>query len=241
LRRDRLAALVVALLLFPLLFAAQPGTWFWEDGRYIVFLGPLLALILVGGIEEMLRRARHRGARLGRRAVSPFMVASAAIVVVGVLTTAAFNRDNNVGVRSYTSGWSDPNAPVNQSIALLQAGGVRAGFADYWVAYKVDLLNSRMTITPAPGDVDRSAAIDRVVERAREQAWLFVPSEEIPAGYVQFSPTAVIAGPGAVTEPAFIAALDHLGVAHRMVRAGLLDAVVPARPVTIQEVRAAGG
>ena len=77
---------------------------------------------------------------------------------------------------------------------------MRAGYADYWVAYKVDLLaRGAMTINPAPGDVDRSATIDAQVARAPHQAWLFVPGPELATGYVQFSPTAVIVGPRAVT------------------------------------------
>jgi 4-amino-4-deoxy-L-arabinose transferase-like glycosyltransferase len=241
LRKDRSAALVVAVLLFPFLFAAQPGTWFWQDGRYIVFLGPLLALVGVAGIEGLGQRARAWGRRPWWRIADPLLVASATLLVFGVLTVAAFTQDNNVAVRSLASGWSDPNASVNRSIAILQAHGVRDGFADYWVAYKVDLLNPKMAITPAPGDVDRSAALDREVDASTQQAWLFVPPQLMQKGDVEFSTTPFIAGPGGVTQSAFVLALAHLGIPYRTINAGLLNAVVPSRPVTIQQVRAAGG
>jgi hypothetical protein len=147
-----------------------------------------------------------------------------------------------VTLTSYATTWGDPNGPVDRAIATLESHGVRAGFADYWVAYKVDLLSrGALIITPAPGDVDRSRTLDAEVDRAPHQAWLFVLPAELPTGFVQFSSTSVIDGPRAVTKPLFIAALGRLHIGYRTVPAGLLTAVVPDRNVTIYQVLAAGG
>ena len=75
-RRDRSTACAVAVLAFPFLFSAQPGTWFWEDGRYIVFLSPLLAIVLAAGIEALagwplLRARAHRRPALRAGLPSP--------------------------------------------------------------------------------------------------------------------------------------------------------------------------
>jgi hypothetical protein len=245
-RRGRASAIGVALLAFPLIYAAQPGTWFWADGRYIVFLSPLLAMALVASIEPLaglIGAGRGPQAqRGGVRATTGMVVAAMLVVVAGLLTGTAFGRDNEVTVGSYNATWSNPNGPVDRSIAILESHGARAGYADYWVAYKVDLLaRGAMTITPAPGDVDRSAAIDAQVARAPHQAWLFVPPTRFATGFVQFSPTAVIVGPRAVTPALFLVALGHLGIGYRTIPAGLLTAIVPDRNVTIDQVLAAGG
>jgi hypothetical protein len=240
-RRDRTSAVAVGLLAFPLLFAAQPGTWYWEDGRYIVFLSPLLALVLVAAVEPVGQWLSTRtGHRLGAPALWS-LAAGALLLGAGTLTVAAFTQDNQVSLRTSTEAWSNPNGPVERAVATLEAHGVRAGFADYWVAYKLDLLSRGvLTIAPAHGDVDRSAAIDHQVAQAAQQAWLFVPPDQFQAGLAQFAGTAVIVGPRAITETNFDEALQRLGVTHRTIEAGILDAVVPGRKVTIGEVLAAG-
>ncbi|HXY28731.1 MAG TPA: glycosyltransferase family 39 protein [Acidimicrobiales bacterium] len=53
LRGGRCLALLVALAAFPFLYASNPGTWFWQDGRYAIYLGPLLALLLTTGLGEL--------------------------------------------------------------------------------------------------------------------------------------------------------------------------------------------
>jgi hypothetical protein len=243
LRRDRATAIGAGVLAFPFIYAAQPGTWYWEDGRYIIFLSPLLAIVLVAAIEPVARLVSSlwssRPVVLGHLAVG---LTIAVVLVAGTLTWVTYSRENAVTVSSFSANWGDPNGPVDRAVSLLEAHGVRDGFADYWVAYKVDLLTrGAMTVTPAPGDVDRSSALNAVVDHASRQAWLFVPPSELPLGYVQFSGTPVIVGPRAVTPALFLAALARLGIAHRTVDAGILMAVVPDRNVTIGQVLAAGG
>jgi len=240
-RRDRTSALAAGVLAFPLIFAAQPGTWYWQDGRYISFLSPLLALMLVGAIDPMARvLSTWTGNRVRTAHLSPLLI-MALVLVAGTLTVAAFTQDNQLSLRSYASAWSDPNHPVDHAIAALEAHGVRAGFADYWVAYKVDFLSrGALTIAPAHGDVDRSRTIDQEVARADQQAWLFVPRSQLAVGFSQFAGTAVIDGPRAITQANFVVALGRLGVGHRTIDAGILQAVVPARKVTLKEVLGAG-
>jgi 4-amino-4-deoxy-L-arabinose transferase-like glycosyltransferase len=240
-RRDRATAIAVAILSFPLLFAAQPGTWYWEDGRYIVFLGPLLVVAGAAAIDTVARWLTPRRAAPTRRRGVALGLTGALALGVAVLTVTAFGGDDHVSFNSYRASWSDPNGPVDHAIGVLEARGVHTGFAQYWVAYKVDLLSrGALVITPGPGDVDRSRAIDAQVAAAARPAWLFVPPAQLSVGFAQFSPTAVIVGPRAVTEPNFVAALHRLGISYRTINAGLLDAVVPARRVTIPEALAAG-
>jgi hypothetical protein len=241
-RGGRWLALGVSVLVFPLLFAWQPGTWFWEDGRYIVFLGPLLALTVAAGLEDGVRRLTDRRSLSPSGPASVAVLAMSVVLVAGmVLSVFALAGDNGTSVGSLASGWGDPNAPVARAVATLRAAGVRAGFADYWVAYKVDLLSGPgMTVTTAPGDVDRQKAFDRTVDAAPEQAWIFVPPAQTQLGFFQFSPTSTIAGPDGLTEAHFVSALRTLKVPYRTVDAGLLSAVIPGRKVTVPQVEAAG-
>jgi Dolichyl-phosphate-mannose-protein mannosyltransferase len=241
-RGGRWLALGVSVLVFPLLFAWQPGTWFWLDGRYIVFLGPLLALAVAAGLESGVSRLT-RSRTLPPSAVrSIAALAMSAVLAAGVLLSVfALAGDNATSVGSLASDWGNPNAPVDDAVTALRTAGVRAGFADYWVAYKLDFLGGPdLTVTPAPGDVDRQRSFDRTVDAAPHQAWIFVPPAQTQLGYAQFSPTSVIAGPDGMTEAHFVAALHTLRVPYRTVDAGLLSAVIPQRKVTVGQVEAAG-
>jgi hypothetical protein len=62
-RGGRWLAIAIGAVAFPVLYAAQPGTWFWINGQYVVFLGPLLVLAAVPGFEEAFSRFRRRSGR----------------------------------------------------------------------------------------------------------------------------------------------------------------------------------
>jgi hypothetical protein len=52
----------------------------------------------------------------------------------------------------------------------------------------------------------------------------------------QFAQNAHIQGPDGLPVAAFVAALDRMGVPYRVVNAGLVQAVIPARAVSPQQV-----
>ncbi len=60
--RGRASAIAIAALVFPFLFAVFPQTWYWEDGRYGVYLTPLLVILLACGTSaafQMRAISRH--------------------------------------------------------------------------------------------------------------------------------------------------------------------------------------
>ncbi len=234
-RGGRWLAIAAGVVVFPFLFAAQPGTWFWNNGQYITFLGPLLVLAVVPGLEEAFQRVGRHSARDSQAVTTAALCVSLAAALV--LSLFALAGDNQTSVGQMASDWGNPNAPAESAISVLQAHGVRDGFADYWVAYKLDLLSGQtLTITPAKGDVDRQPQFARAVTRAAQQAWLFVPPSQMTAALAQFFST--IPGPDDITESRFLVALDILHVPYREVHAGILTAVVPDRHITIAEVAA---
>ena len=118
--------------------------------------------------------------------------------------------------------------------ALIRSG-VRNGYADYWVAYRLNLLSGeRLRLTPLAGDTVRDPALARSVAADPNAAWIFVA----PTGLslAQFGITTRISGPNGISEAKFTAALDRMGVPYREIDADLIHAVIPGRPVLPAEV-----
>jgi hypothetical protein len=234
-RGGRWLAVASGVLAFPILYATQPGTWFWLNGQYAVFLGPLLVVAAVPGFEEAVYHFRRRNRR-DTKAMTVIAL-SVGLAAAMILSLFALGGDNQTTVTQLASGWGNPNASADKAISTLRANGIRDGFADYWVAYKLDFLSGQaLTITPAKGDVDRQPAFARTVALSHVQAWLFVPPSETTSAYAQFFTT--IPGPDGITESRFLTALGILHVHYREINAGVLSAVVPSQDITINEVAA---
>ncbi len=243
-RPNPIRSIGFGLLAFPLIYAASPVTWYWQDGRYVALGGPLLVLCVAVACHEWTgaryRMTRSRIRQPSNRSSGTVLFALAATASIA-LSIASFIAVTGATPASFAKGWTDPDAPTLGAISILEARGVRDGYADYWVAYKVDFLSGgRLTFTkaggPAGGEADRSRLIDAVVRRSPRQAWLFVPPPQLAIGAVQFGPAMRIADPGGESETAFISALKRLHVPFRTIHAGVLDAVVPQKPVPPSEV-----
>ncbi len=236
-------AIAAGTLALPFLLAYQPGTWYWLDGRYGVYVGAFLVLVLAIGCDQapaLLGRTGHRHSH-AHQPRAPRYLMCGLLVLSSVLTVISFHQSSSWfdrGNHGFLANWRDPNAPTDQAISRLEAGGVATGYADYWVAYDLDFFsNGRLAVTTVAGaDTNRSQSIDRTVERSSRAAWLFVPSGRIVEGYQQFAGTPAIVGPASMTEDAFITRLHALGVSYHVVDAGLVQAVVPSRPVTPKEI-----
>jgi|GEM_PF-719872 len=50
--------LVLFLLLFPFIYAYSPFTWYWQDGRYAIYLAPFLSLYVVAGAIDIIGSLR---------------------------------------------------------------------------------------------------------------------------------------------------------------------------------------
>jgi hypothetical protein len=237
LRGGRALAIAVALVAFPFVAAAQPGTWYWQDGRYLVYLGPLLAIVLAMSCDEVGRRwtARARNVaalRLGSRAFG-------AIVVVAVaITMLSFHVATRVGPSNFPADWHRPDRDAELVASSLQAQGVRFAYADYWVAYKLDFLShGHLAVTVGATDTNRSRRIDTAVRAADAAAWLFVPESRSLVGYRTFGASDQIRGPDGVSEGAFLDRLHRMHIGYRILRAGPIDAVIPERRIAPDGLR----
>jgi dolichyl-phosphate-mannose-protein mannosyltransferase len=238
-RGGRALAMVAALVMFPFLAAAQPGTWYWQDGRYLVYFGPLLAIVLAIGCDEAARLRESVGNRdLSGRRTRFGRLAFVTIVVAAVSVTAlAFHVATRVGPSNFLADWGRADHGAESVATSLQKQGVRYAYADYWVAYKLDFLShEHLVVTVGASETDRSQTIDEAVRRADTAAWLFVPVSHLPAGYQMFGATDLIRGPDGVSELAFREQLDRMHVGYRIVHAGPIDAVIPERQIAPENV-----
>lgn len=106
-RRDRPVLVLLALLIFPFLYAWFPGAWFVGEGRYVVFVVPFLALALAWLIRN-----------------PPAVVALA--MVSAVLSFVVVEPMGPERPRHLAT-----------DLAALRAAGVDTAWGDYWIAYRI--------------------------------------------------------------------------------------------------------
>lgn len=222
-------AIAVGVVAFPVLYAISPATWYWHDGRYANYLPPLMAIVLVCGLREA-------GRRLGIARTWPILGATVITVLVLLVSVSGIREAISANAAGFTPSWGNPDSPTSATVDELRAAGVTTGYADYWVAYKLDFLSrGALVITTAGHELDRSASIYATVIRSPHPAWLFVPRSEATREGTQFTNPLSAVGPNTLTERQFLATLHRLGVPYRIVDTGILRAVIPARKLTPHE------
>ena len=223
-------ALAVGVFAYPFLYAAAPGTAYWNDGRYGIYLPALVVALLATVLATLDIRTLRSG-----RGLAPGSRLALALGTAGVLgalcLTVAGARTAGVPASFFTS-WHNGDAPMEQVVQAMREHHITAAYGDYWTAYDLDFLSGgRPVVSPSPLDVNRSTSISAEVASAKRPAWLFfAPGETARAGTVFLNPQP---GPGPYTEQSFEAHLTQLGIPYRVVKLGILDAVVPERKLSV--------
>jgi hypothetical protein len=240
-------ALALGVVALPFLIAANPASGYWLDGRYGVYVGPIIVTFVFAaagarpiGDEEVAPRHRRHRLRSSRQAAT-FRLSTAlalgalAIVAAGLLTvldgqiTAATPV---IGSSAFFSAWHDPDEPIRQAVTNMANSHIRYAYGTYWTSYDLDFLGpGRVVVSPSLHDVNRWTAVTAAVEHAARPSWLFFPPGRTAAATTVFSNPET--GPGGYTEPAFVALLHHLRVGYHVVHLGILDAVTPDRAVSL--------
>ena len=201
LRGGPAVAVAVAVVAFPFLYAYSPASWAWADGRYCVYLPPLLAVTLAVGATEFV-------GRIGLTRDAGAWLMAGALLVAGGLAAGAARSVVSANAVAYTSTWGDPDAPTVAFAARLEAAGVHAAYAPYWVAYKVEFAGrGKLAVTTAGYDLHRFPAVDAAVSGGADPAWIFVPADEVAVDHDQFTNPPSTAAIDKVTEPRFEATL----------------------------------
>lgn len=250
--RRRAVVLVVFALCAPLIYADNPATWYWKDGRYAVFLAPVIALIAAAGAERAVGALRLGSTPVHLRLPLQQIAGPALVIALGLaLTLVAAGRltpyrpSQVLGSSTWTSWQSDPNAYLSPTVSALEQAGTTDVYAAYWVAYDL-AFEARGGLT-----VSDVAAFARyrpylaAIESSERTAWLFPraagirPLEE-EIGTAALEP-ACIGGSACLSEAELE---DYLRSTHdpwTLLAAGDFVAVLPRYPAVADAVLASAG
>ena len=220
-------ALATGVVCFPFLYAAAPGTGYWFDGRYGVYLPSLVAVLFGTVLSPPGPAAVHGRARAGA-----LTLAALGIVGAACLTVAAAHTAGVPASPAFFSGWRSGDAPMQRVVDAMRAHHITDAYGDYWTAYDLDFLSQgEPLVSPSVLDVTRSASIAAGVASSADPAWLFFAPGETAAASTEFlNPQP---GPGPYTVQTFEQRLLQLGVSYRVVRLGILDAVIPSHRLIV--------
>jgi hypothetical protein len=220
------AAVAAGVIAYPFFYAAAPGTAYWQDGRYGIYLPALVVVLFAASLGTL----HTKGPRTDneRTSVARGALVLAAVGVFGALgLTVAGARTAGVPASFFTS-WRQGDAPMEQAVQALRQHHITAAYGDYWTAYDLDFLSGGSpAISPSRLDTVRSTGLAAEVAAAKDPAWLFFPPHGASRAAAVFGNPQP--GPGSYTEQTFEAHLEALGIGYKVVQLGILDAVVPAR------------
>jgi hypothetical protein len=163
---------------FAFYWAEQPFTWYWNDGRYAIFLAPALALVVVSLVREVGIWA------IGSPRFAPAIMAGLVLIgALGLTLVAAraqppYKRQLALPAVERTSWLSWHTNPNNLPTALadsLLRWHVRYAFSSYWLGYDVGFLSDgHVTVSPAGPELIRYSPYYRAIAASPTPAWIFV-------------------------------------------------------------------
>jgi hypothetical protein len=232
-------ALAAGVVAYPFLYAAAPGTGYWLDGRYGIYFPGLLVLFFATALSspgpvpdrspDGVGRARA-GAATGARVL---VVAAVGVAGALCLTVAAAHAAGVPASSAFFSSWRSGDRSMEQVVEGMRANHIDTAYGDYWTSYDLDFLSRGLPlVSPSPYlDVSRSRAIAQGVARSKDPAWLFFAPGATAQAAAEFANPQP--GPGPYTEQTFEARLRAQGVSYRVVKLGILDAVVPSVKLSV--------
>ncbi len=229
-------AIAVGVIAFPFLYALNPLGAFWYDGRYSEYLPPLAALTLAMGCERLPRllvpriRSSHAHSRMsGTDRARSAARAGVSLLVVALVASAAAGFASIVSGNPHSVLARDPNATTEKEIALLEEHGIRFGYANYWVAYKLDYLSGgALNFTPTPWDQVRSPSIAAAGRTSRATGMAVRPARRSPPRGHAIRHRS-ICRPASSPRPRSNDRCSRAGITYSIVHAGFFDAIVPQR------------
>ena len=195
--RRRTGILLVIVALYPFLVALPATSFYVIEPRYLFLLWPVLALL----IARLVGTLDHRVQVLA-------VVALVALSVGGTASLMTWNR-------SHPGNYDLAAGDIGPLLGLLRSEEIDHTFADYWVAYRINLETRELVSAASLGFVRYLPYQDRVRSSARPAYVLFAGSD-----------------PDRRLGPA----LRQLPVTYRRLRAGQYAVYLPDRKVLPEEV-----
>jgi 4-amino-4-deoxy-L-arabinose transferase-like glycosyltransferase len=241
--------LVVFCVAFPLLYAFWPFTWYWSDGRYVLYLPPMLAILLAASAAEVLRDLPMLARTRFKRECLAFpviVVLALALTLVGAYRLGPFHPDHVAGTpaATWTSVQSNPNDFEVTLADDLKAAGATQVFAGYWLAYPLTFVSGG-SVTATDLLFARNPVYMRDVSRAAHPAWVFADPKTSGffrlvniTGSTLLDPGCALPGTRCLTAPEFEALLLREVIAYRVVVLGAsgVAVVLPSRKIDLARV-----
>ena len=223
----RAVPLVVFVALFPLAYATSPFSWNWKDGRYAVYLAPVLALLVASALSAIARRP----SRLARAAPVLGLVAALALTAAAAARLAPYvPLAGSSGSRSSWTSWrADPNEWLRPLLTTLERSHVRTVYAGYSLAYPLTFEAHGRVVASYAGDAHYPPYL-AVVARSRRQAWVFPTPSAL--GALDALDSVQLWLPS-VTLADLESYLKQHAVPYRIQSAGYFTIVYPARAVVV--------
>jgi hypothetical protein len=157
-----LEPLLVVTAAFPILYAVSEYTYYSAEPRYVVYVGPVLALLL-------------------GRAFAATPAAAAAIAVAVVLSATGLARMEQDGLYQPGVAEGRPAADLDPVIEFLERERERYVLTDYWIAYRLSFESRERVIATSSGFV-RYAPHDRLVRQSGWPARVFGARSKVEPG-----------------------------------------------------------
>jgi hypothetical protein len=227
-RRRRARLLVAFVVLFPFLYGLPSYAWYWSDGRYALYLAPVLALLVASSLVAVGRRPKPylRAAPLLGLTIA-LVATMAATVRLGPLVPLGPGG----AARSSWAAWRpDPDLWQQPLIAALRRSDQRYVYTGYWISYTLDFEAHGLVLASDPGNCRYAPYLTRILQSA-DPAWVFPrPTCEKALDFADDSPPGLI-GQGWTLRD-FETYLDSEGVRYRTEDAGYFTIVYPSRSVS---------
>jgi hypothetical protein len=154
-RDPRLGLLFVIGAAFPFLYAASSFTYYVRDPRYVVFLGPVIALLV------------------GRALAAHWATAALGLALAAGLSLTGLVQMERQALHNLVEPGVPPPADVSPLVTVLDREGVTRVLAPYWVAYRLSFETDERILATSTGFV-RHAETDRIVRSDPAAAHVFV-------------------------------------------------------------------
>lgn len=153
--RRRAFLIAASALAFPFILAIFPNSFYVGEGRYLLFLGPFVALAI------------------GASASRHLALTAVALGLLGALTVGGLYAQRTI-TSPFAGGRRVP-VEMGPLVAALDASGHRAVWTDYWIAYRLRYhSNDRIAAGVASGGPVRDVRGQRRADAAEAPVWVFV-------------------------------------------------------------------
>ena len=225
--KRRAMPLVVFAVLFPFVYTYAPFSGFWNDGRYAVYLAPVLALLVASALCELGRGS----SRLARAAPVAGLIAALALTAGAAARLAPYAPfAGSTGSRSGWTSWTaDPNEWIRPLVTALERSHVGGAYAGYWVAYALTF-EAHGHVTAADPGVNRYPPSLAAVAQSPRQAWVFPRQSALGALNAAVGAHPWLPGRDWALAD-FESYLRRHNVAYRSENSGYFTIVYPARAV----------